>query len=102
VDFNGTDRSRSLTEAGAYTYTTPDNPGWTIQEGFKEIGTVCIYTPWELPGFLLFRTINPFAGTRYTITGKKAYRIRPTISGIYIYQGKNCTGNCLFRQLNLK
>jgi hypothetical protein len=49
VDFNGTDRSRSLTEAGAYTYTTPANPGWAIQEGFKQTGSVCIRNIQVLP-----------------------------------------------------
>jgi uncharacterized repeat protein (TIGR01451 family) len=34
VDFNATVRT-GVPDAGAYTWTGPANPGWTIQEGFK-------------------------------------------------------------------
>jgi hypothetical protein len=35
VDFNGTSRTGEP-EAGAYTWTTPENPGWPVEPGFKD------------------------------------------------------------------
>lgn len=37
IDFNGTARSGSSPDVGAYERTVNANPGWAIQEGFKEL-----------------------------------------------------------------
>jgi hypothetical protein len=41
VDFNGTGRS-GQPDAGAYTWTTPENPGWPIGAGFKQLGPAAV------------------------------------------------------------
>jgi hypothetical protein len=42
IDFNGSVRDGAFPDVGAYEQVSSDNPGWTIQEGFKTLtdGTV--------------------------------------------------------------
>lgn len=37
TDFNGTARPGNAPDAGAYEWTQDDNPGWVVQEGFKDL-----------------------------------------------------------------
>ena len=37
-DFNGAQRNGARPDAGAYEHDVPGNPGWLIQEGFKDLG----------------------------------------------------------------
>lgn len=37
-DFNGAPRDGESPDAGAYEYTGGSNPGWALQEGFKDLG----------------------------------------------------------------
>ena len=39
-DFNGSPRNGAAPDAGAYEFDAPGNPGWLIQEDFKELGDV--------------------------------------------------------------
>lgn len=38
IDFNGVPRQGDAPDVGAYEWVSGNNPGWTIQEGFKELG----------------------------------------------------------------
>lgn len=38
ADFNGADRPGDAPDVGAYEWTGAENPGWAIQEDFKEVG----------------------------------------------------------------
>lgn len=38
TDFNGAPREGNAPDVGAYEWSGATNPGWTVQEGFKELG----------------------------------------------------------------
>ena len=50
VDFNGTPRSGAAPDAGAYEWTQADNPGWTLQQSYKDLGANNITPPAVLGG----------------------------------------------------
>lgn len=45
TDFNGAPRDGASPDAGAYEYDGAGNPGWALQEGFKDVGAYAARAP---------------------------------------------------------